>query len=59
MKFILVVEDTVKGIRCTAAYKPNEVSDNMDQSVAAKTVANWANNLKELEEMGVLYVERE
>lgn len=59
MKFILVVEDTVKGIRCTAAYKPNDVSDNMEQSVAAKTVANWANSLKELEEMGVLFVEKD
>lgn len=59
MKFILVVEDTPKGIRCTAAYKPNDVSDNMDQSVAAKTVANWANYLKELEALGLLFVEKE
>jgi hypothetical protein len=59
MKFVLVVEDTPKGIRCTAAYKPNDLLDNLEQSVAAKTVANWAQYLKELEGMGVLYVEKE
>lgn len=59
MKFILVVEDTPKGIRCTAAYKGNDVLDSMDQSVAAKTVAYWAAALKELEEQGLLFVEKE
>ena len=59
MKFILIVEDTPKGIRCTAAYKPNELLDNLEQSIAARTVANWAQQLKELQELGVLYVEQE
>lgn len=59
MKFILIVEDTVKGIRCTASYKGNDISDSMDKSVAAKTVANWANHLKELEAQGLLFVEKE
>jgi len=59
MKFILVVEDTPKGIRCTAAYKPNDLMDNLEQSVAAKTVENWAQYLRELEDLGVLYVEKE
>ncbi len=59
MKFILVIEDTERGIRCKAAFNQNEVNDNMDQSIAAKTVANWANHLKELEAQGLLYVEKE
>lgn len=59
MKFILIVEDTPRGIRCTATYKGNDVLDSMDQSVAAKTVANWAAALKDLEEQGLLYVEKE
>jgi len=59
MKFILVVEDTPKGIRCTAAFKTNDVLDNMDQSIAAKTVANWAQYLKDLEAQGLIFVEKE
>ncbi len=59
MKFILVVEDTHKGIRCTAAYKPNDLLDNLEQSIAAKTVANWAQYLKDLEAQGLIYVEKE
>ena len=59
MKFILVVEDTFKGIRCTAAYKGNDVSDSLEQSVASKVVANFSAMLKECEEAGILYVEKE
>ena len=58
MKFILTVEDTPKGIRCEAAYKDNDVLDSMEQSVAAKVVANFAQSLKELESQGILYVEK-
>lgn len=59
MKFILVVEDTHRGIRCTAAYKPNDLLDNLEQSIAAKVVANWAQSLKEQEAIGLIYVEKE
>lgn len=59
MKFILTIEDTVHGIRCQAAFKDNDVTDSMEQSVSAKVVANFASSLKELEEAGVLYVEKE
>ncbi len=59
MKFILIVEDTTRGIRCTAAHKDNDVLDNMEHSLAAKAVANFAMALKELESLGVLYVEKE
>lgn len=59
MKFILIVEDTPRGIRCTAAYKDNDVLDSMEQSIAAKTVANWAAALKDLEDQGLLFVEKE
>ena len=59
MKFILIVEDTPKGIRCVASYKDNDVLDSMEQSVAAKTVANFAQALKDLESKGLLYVEKE
>lgn len=59
MKFILIVEDTPKGIRCTASFKDNDVLDSMDQSIAAKTVANWATHLKEMESKGLLFVEKE
>lgn len=58
MKFILTVEDTPKGIRCEAAFKDNDVLDSMEQSVAAKVVANFAQSLKELETQGILYVEK-
>lgn len=58
MKFILTVEDTPKGIRCEAAYKDNDVTDSMEQSVSAKVVANFAQSLKELEAEGLLYVEK-
>lgn len=59
MKFILTIEDTTKGIRCEAAFKDNDVLDSMEQSVAAKVVANFAQNLKELESQGILFVEKE
>lgn len=58
MKFILTIEDTPKGIRCEAAFKDNDVTDSMEQSVSAKVVANFAQNLKELEAAGILYVEK-
>lgn len=58
MKFILTIEDTPKGIRCEAAFKDNDVTDSMEQSVSAKVVANFAQNLKELETQGILYVEK-
>lgn len=59
MKFILIVEDTPKGIRCMASYTGNDVLDSMEQSVAAKTVANWSAMLKDLERQGLLFVEKE
>ncbi len=59
MKFIIVVEDTERGIRCKAAYNPNDITDHMADSIAAKTVANWAEHLKGLEAQGLLYVEKE
>lgn len=59
MKFILVVEDTTKGIRCTASFKANEIMDNLEQSLAAKTVANWAQYLKDLEAQGLIFVEKD
>lgn len=58
MKFILIVEDTPRGIRCEAAFKDNDVTDSMEQSTAAKVVANFAQSLKELESIGALYVEK-
>ena len=59
MKFHLIVEDTVQGIRCTAGYVPNEVSDSLENSLSAKVVANFSAMLKECEEAGVLYVEKD
>lgn len=59
MKFVLVIEDTTKGIRCKAAYNPNDILDGLEQSVAAKVVANFSAMLKELEAAGALYVEKE
>lgn len=59
MKFILIVEDTPKGIRCTATYKGNDVADSMEQSLAAKVIANFSVMLKEFEAAGALYVEKE
>jgi hypothetical protein len=59
MKFILIIEDTTKGIRCTASYQPNDITDSLDKSISAKAVANFAQDLKELESMGLLFVEKE
>lgn len=58
MKFILTIEDTPKGIRCEAAFKDNDVTDSMEQSLSAKVVANFSQSLKELEAKGLLYVEK-
>ena len=59
MKFILVIEDTTRGIRCKAAYNPNDVTDHLAESIAAKTVANFSESLRELEKLGLLYVEKD
>lgn len=59
MKFIIVVEDTERGIRVKAAYNSNEIQDHLETSLAAKTVSNWAQALKELEAQGLLFVEKE
>lgn len=59
MKFFLEISDTINGIRCTAAYKPNEVSDSLENSLSAKVVANFSTMLRELEDNKVLYVEKD
>lgn len=59
MRFILIVEDTPKGIRVKAAYNGNDITDHLAESIAAKTISNWAQTLKELEDRGLLFVEKE
>lgn len=59
MKFILVIEDTERGIRCKAAYNSNDIADGLETSLSAKVVANFSAMLKELEEAGALFVEKE
>jgi hypothetical protein len=59
MKFILIIEDTVNGIRCRASFSENGVTDALAQSLSGKVVANFSESLKELEASGALYVEKE
>lgn len=59
MKFHLIVEDTVNGVSCKVAYEANEVSDSMENSLSAKVVANFSGMVRECQQAGVLYVEKD
>lgn len=59
MKYILVIEDTPDGLRCTGTSKPNDVTDSLEKSLAAMTVSNWAAYLSRLGQKGLIYIEKE
>ena len=57
MKYIVILEDTPRGVRAVCSVTGNDVTDNVLESLAGKVLTNWTIQLKELEEKGLLVVE--
>jgi hypothetical protein len=57
LKFIIVLEDTHRGVRAVCATQGNDITDNIYESLSGKVLANWTGQLKILEELGVLVMD--
>lgn len=58
MKVTMTIEDTPKGVRAEVVWNGNDVTDHVETSLAMKIVANFANDLKAMDELGVVVVEK-
>lgn len=54
----MTIEDTPKGVRAQVVWIGNDVTDHVETSLAMKVVAQFANDLKAMDELGVIVVEK-
>lgn len=56
MKFTVIIEDTYYGVKTNAYMVHNEVPNDVENSLAARLVYNWSNQVSEMKEQGLLVV---